>query len=480
VLPFFYDEKDDMLLSVKNFFKSYIDEDFYENIKTVLLAICFFFVIGGYTLTKELKDSVFTNTVGYANIPIAKMWSIILLIGPILLYAKLLDWFRRSHLIYMYFFFYAIVGVICAYLIGHQTVGILNTDIGSHRYFGWFFYFFIDGYAPFIVGLMWAFTNSISKPESVKTNYVIMTVASKLGGISTAGFAWWFLRDYDPNINVYSEVQGYQMLQLIASICLFCVPFVVYALMTCVPGYYLHGYEAAYKVEKQKKHQKKHETWRDSLHSMVSGLVLLVRYPYMLGIMGMIFFWEVLNTWFNYVRISLGHKETVSVSEFGSYLFKQALLTHLIGFVFAIVGTSLFIRWLGERGSLIMIPVLTGSAVVYYLLMPSLTSVTIAFALMRMVNLSLAFPLRESLYIPTTKELKFKTKSWIDGFGAKMSKGVGSIYNYVAENYLSADNMVTQVGFFVCIIVPWLLTAYALGKRFEQAVDHDEVIGADR
>ncbi len=459
-----------MRATIQKIFNSYFDTDYYENLKTFLLALSFFFVIGGYTLAKELKDSVFTNIVGHESLPVAKLWSMVVLVAPLFLYAKLVDWLRRSHLIYIYFFIYAVVGIVCAYYMGHSSVGIPNTDTGPHRYFGWFYYFFIEGYAPFILSLMWAFTNSISKPASVKTNYVVMTIASKLGGITTSGFAWWLLRSYNPAVNMFSEVASYQMLQLLTSICLFCVP-----MMRKIPGRYLHGYEVVYKAEKQKKKESKDVTWWDSVNSMLAGLKLLVRYPYMLGIMGMIFFWEVLNVWINYLRISLGHEETASVSEFGSYLFKQAFYTHLIGFVFAALGTSIIIRLCGERGSLILIPALTGLAVSYYLVVQNLDALALTYIFMRTINYALAYPLRESLYIPTTKELKFKTKSWIDGFGAKMSKGFGSVYNY----YVNIYSYSTHVSFFVGIIAVWLITAHLLGKRFNEAVANNEAIGLD-
>ena len=466
-----------MRSTMKKIFNSYIDTDYYECLKVVLLALSFFFVIGSYTLIKEIKDSVFADIVGHEYLPVAKLWSMIILIAPLFLYAKLVDWFRRSHLIYIYFLLYAVVGLICAYYLGHPVIGIPNTDTGGHRYFGWFFYFFMEGFAPFIVSLMWAFTNSISKPESVKTNYVYMTMTSKLGGMTTAGFAWWFLRNYDPEINLLSDVQSYQLLQVIASIFLVCVPIVTYMLMKYVPGRYLHGYEAVYKAEKKKKKEEKttETTWWDSFASMLSGLKLLVRYPYMLGIMGMIFFWETLNVWVNYLRISMGHEQTGSVGEFGSYLFQQAFYTHIIGFVFAAVGTSLFIRMFGERGSLMLIPLLTGVVIGYYLYVQSLAALGITYVLMRMINSAFAYPLRESLYIPTTKELKFKTKSWIDGFGAKMSKGFGSVYNY----YVNVYSYYSHVTFFICIISTWFLTAYLLGKRFDEAVENDEAIGLD-
>jgi AAA family ATP:ADP antiporter len=33
------------------------------------------------------------------------------------------------------------------------------------------------------------------------------------------------------------------------------------------------------------------------------------------------------------------------------------------------------------------------------------------------------------LYIPTTKDVKFKAKSWIDMFGGRAAKSVGSMIN---------------------------------------------------
>jgi len=464
-----------MRAALKNFFYSYFDVDFYENIKMILLALSFFFVIGGYTIAKELKDSVFINTVGKYNLPMAKLWSTFVFIAPLFLYSKLVDWFRRSQLIYIYFLFYGIAGIACAYYIGHPTIGIPNTNVGAHRYFGWFFYFFMEGYAPFIVSLMWAFTNSISKPSSVKTNYVIMTLSSKLGGLTTAGFAWWFLHTYDVGLDVFSEVQSYQVLQVVASLFLLCVPIVILLLMRYIPGRYLHGYEVVYKAEKQKKKERQSESWWESIKHMFNGVGLLVRYPYMLGIFGMIFCWEALNVWINYMRLSLGHQEAESVSAFGSYLFQQAFYTHVIGFIFAALGTSILIRALGERGSLMLIPILTGCAVSYYLVMGDSASLAITYVVIRMINYALAYPLRESLYIPTTKELKFKVKSWIDGPGAKVSKSFGSVYNLA----VGVNNYYMHLIFFVCIMGVWTITAYMLGKRFDEAVSNNEAIGVE-
>ena len=47
----------------------------YDRLKFIFLSVIFFFVIGGYTVAKELKDSVFVSVVGRSYIPWAKILS---------------------------------------------------------------------------------------------------------------------------------------------------------------------------------------------------------------------------------------------------------------------------------------------------------------------------------------------------------------------------------------------------------------------
>ncbi len=99
---------------------------------------------------------------------------------------------------------------------------------------------------------------------------------------------------------------------------------------------------------------------------------------------------------------------------------------------------------------------------------------------MRAINYGFSYPVRESLYIPTVKEIKFKSKSWIDAFGSKFAKTTGSTFNVFAE-YLGEALIFTAYGiFFAGIIGVWVVAAILLGKRFEKAVAKNEVIGAEK
>jgi ATP/ADP translocase len=49
---------------------------------------------------------------------------------------------------------------------------------------------------------------------------------------------------------------------------------------------------------------------------------------------------------------------------------------------------------------------------------------------------SLYDPVKELLYMPTNEEVKFKAKAWIDVFGARFAKAVGSLFTSAAHGNL--------------------------------------------
>ena len=94
--------------------------------------------------------------------------------------------------------------------------------------------------------------------------------------------------------------------------------------------------------------------------------------------------------------------------------------------------------------------------------------------------MDLVIQCERSLYIPTVKEIKFKSKSWIDAFGTKFAKTGGSSFNVFAE-YLGSNLVFLAYSFFFAgIIGIWFVAALLLGKRFEKALASNEVIGAQK
>lgn len=446
----------------------------HERTKIALLTLAFFCIIGGYTVAKELKDSVFTAIVGRESIPEAKIYFMLFMVPAIFLYSKLVDRLRRYHLLCVYALAYAVIGLILAYLLGHPTIGLPNTVPASNRLFGWFFYFFVESCSPFVVGLFWAFANSITDPKSAQNNYGPMVSGSKLGGMLTAGLAWALLSVTDPTSPLmFSDVVKHQILMGVFSLFLFVVPVVIIVLMRKVSGRYLHGYEAAYQVEKQRSKEGKAET------GVWSGLVMLIKYPYAFGIFCIVFFYELINTVLSYQRVGMAQAGATSVTHVSTYLFKLVFITHFVGFLISLFGTKALLKGLGERICLLLVPISTALLFIYFRFDTSQFAFLSFFVILRSIHYGFSYPVRESLYIPTVKEVKFKSKSWIDAFGQKLAKSGGSFFNYLTRHFDAALFLTAESMFFAAIIGGWVVAAYFLGKRFERAIANNEVIGAE-
>lgn len=446
------------------------DLDKKDLFKIFLLSLAFFCVIGSYTVLKELKDILFVLFVGKAYLGRVKWISMFMLIPATMLYAKLVDCMSRFHLLCFYSGLYGIVGIIIAYFLGDPVMGLENTVADSSRIFGWFIYLFYEGAVPFVVSLFWSFSNSVTSPETAKKGYTLMIAGSKLGGMFTAGLAWMLLTPTSVLGNIgFSDVFIHQFLLAFASVLLCVAPGIVWYLLSQGNQENLHGYEAVYQAEKKEEEQGTDQT------GMLAGFWMLFEQPYILAIFAIIFFYELLNVVLSVQRIGILQE----AGGFSAAMFYQRMVIHSIGVFVSFFGTRVLLKKLGERVCLLLTPILIGLLLIYFMVTYDPHAVLIVFTGLSVLNYAFASPLRESLYIPTVKDIKYKSKSWIDSFGMKISKGSSSAFIEATKNITPGTLLFNcvYISFFSIIVALWILVAWWLGKRYTQAVKNNEVIG---
>jgi AAA family ATP:ADP antiporter len=440
----------------------------HEVLRLITLGISIFLVMGAYTIFKELKDSIFMITVGTQFLPDVKTISLLIMIPMVIFYGWLSQKLNRAYLLICCLLFYGIGGLIATFFLQHHTIGLYNTIAHKSRLFGWFFYLFLEGCSPFLVSAMWSFFNSISHPQDIKNSYIKMTMMSKLGGIVFAGSAWVY-NTYFLVPTLIGEVNQYCNIMLLASIAILLVPIFILILLYNSTNKELRGYSELLEDDSKVKEEKE-------IKNDFFGLSVLLKNWYILGIFGMTFFWEVVNVIFNNLRLNIAFSEATSLCGITAILYKNILCMHLFGLFFVFLGTKNIIKYLGERIALLLIPITTGCAIIGFLLYPTTEMIFITYLIIRAINYTLTFPIREALFIPTTREIQFKTKSWIDSFGQKFSKGCGSIYNKSIQLCTMAASYNIQIGFFAILISLWLLMSYHLGKKWKNIIKNKEII----
>ena len=468
-----------MRIGIVQTIKSLWNVEPHERVKFMFISSTFFAIIAAYTVLKDLKDAIFTDIVGLDFINHAKGFMVFGMVPLVFLFSLLVDKFRRYQLLCFTAALYSFIGFLSAAVIYYGGVGSRVVEPYSlYWFFGWVYYFYVESFSPFVVSVFWAFLNSISTPDNAKKNYGLIVSCSKIGGMFTSGLAWWVLschRNISRDFSI-TETHLHCLLIVISSIILLSVPIIIWRMMRVVPGKYLHGYEVVYQFEKAQSKQDKDET------GMFSGLCMLYKYPYILGIFGITFFYETINVVLGYLRLDIAFSSSGGcLSDASCYLFESRFISHTIGFVISILGTRLLTFYLGERFSLLVMPVTLGCLMIWYACSAAPSGALIlVFGVFQAMHYAFEQPVIEALYIPTVKDIKFKSKSWIDTFGKRLARFTGSGFNIFIVRFATGFAGLAYTVFFTLVIGAWGGISYALGRKYDRVIKRKEIIGAEQ
>lgn len=460
-----------------------------EMIRMLTLASTLFFMIGGYWLLRSLKDPVLTALCGVSVIPKAKMLSVFVVLGVVSIYNRLLDSDLPKHqLFYIFGTFYFFLFTVISFALMHPTIGLENQRADPTRILGWISYCGIESFGSVMVSLFWSFANSNISLETAKASYGVMVATAQVGSI------------IGPTIvSTYAKSVGVAQIYLVGALCMI--------LLQCTMYMYIAKYgsaeenasaEAAAAVAAGAPAAKKKEK-----AGILEGLHLFWKFNYVKGIFAIscLFMVEVTIVDFTMKilardyfadkfpcelgmschdvdvgeELGMSEEATAGFTQFMG-LFGQA--TNTLSFVLSLVGTSAVIRYLGLRLALLIFPTLCLGVIIFVRLHPTLYVVFGAMMTLKACSYAFNNPTKEMLYQPTGSAVKYKAKSWIDIFGARGSKALGSVVTNAFSD--SAANLVSNgslVGMAVASFLIW--NANFMGKKFDEFTESGYIVGED-
>jgi len=452
--------------------------------KVLFLALTFAFMTGTQALWRSLKSAVFSKIVGATLVNSAKLYSIFFMIPLIMVYSKLVDMLQRHQMVYVFTLFHAIGGLGFTYLLAHPTYGVANTVADKGRIVGWAFYFFMESFSAFLATTFWAFANSVNKPNDARNHYGIFVIGSKLGGIFTAGLMWLTLTVCMDRVGYFASFPNFDDqvvipgLLFFGSLLLFCAAGCIYTMMVTVPGYYMHGYEAVYQLEK-KRDKEEPMSWLQSLSKSLEGVYIIATQPYVLGIFMLSLFHDTVMVILDYRVLVTADKAHKTVGALAQFYSLQFLMMHTLGLAIALFGTSFIMRNLGTRLALLVHPIVSLVIAGLTFFFPDPVTFSLCFVTLRASNYGLNHPVREQLYIPTTKQIKFKSKAWTDAFGTRIAKSTGASFNIFADWAYPIMSTRISSAFSAGISVAWIGVSYLLGITLQHAINRKRVIGEE-
>src|SRR5579885_406778 len=431
-------------------------ESWAEVRKFLLMAITFGLIIGVYWTLRPIKDSIFDALVdGKQWLWAAKLVSLFFIVPLVVLYSKLIDTYPRNKVFYGLLGVYTLLTIGFALAFMHPTIGLANKAASGDRWLGWAWYVFVESYGSLIVALFWVIATDITLPESAKRGFPLIALFGQMGNILGPRY-------------LNTKYLGLSNSAPIVAICsglMFLTILMFWYFWTSTPHRLLASY-----------HSKEEEKVAEP--GFFEGLKLLFSKPYLIGIFFIVSVYEIIVTVIDYHFKQSTFGAFSTEAEKSAFLAGYAETVGWIATICLILGISNIQRVLGMRVSLICLPVLIAVAIVLIVLNPD--SLMIAFWIMglsKAINYALNQPTLKQLYIPTTKEARYKTQGWIEMFGSRGAKASASLVNGLRPAVGSVAPFLYAFGIAsLGIIGVWIVLATYVSKVYNKAVDRNEVV----
>jgi len=425
--------------------------------KFIMLGLIFCLLIATYWMLRPLKDSFFGVIVGKGYRGWAKFVSVVLVSVLVLLYSKLLDMFPKRTVLYILTSVYALALFIFMGMLMHPTIGLANTVASPYRMIGWLWYPFVESIGSLVIAAFWAFTADITMPDAAKRGFPIMVLFAQLGNIGGPLSIVLFLQKFGGGAPFVG----------IAGVLLFLAGPLIWLFLKVTPPEYRIGYHGTVSEKKET--------------GFFDGLKLLLTQPYLLCIFAIVSMFEFLAT-----ILDLLFKDEVQVwcpTEMSYTLFisKFAVVVGVIAALSLILRIGELPKLLGIRTSLFLLPILilAGFVVVNIAsgmgyLVPALFGVVAAF---KAINYALNAPTCKQLYIPTTKDAKYKSQAWIETFGSRSAKAGGGVIDITKQFVVSSWQLPVIMLIAIGVVgIIWLPAVWYASKKYGEAIKRNEVV----
>lgn len=407
-----------------------------EAVSALLLALNIFVLLASYYLLKTVREPLILTQGGaeVKSYSSALMALLLLLIVPA--YGVFATRVSRNRLITW----------VTLFLISHLVIFFVLGSAGVHV--GIAFFLWVGIFNVFITAQFWAFANDIYSEEQGKRLFPIVGVGASLGAWVGALMAQWAFGRFDPQSAPYS-------LMLLAAAGLGVSIFITYAV----------------NLREGRNGAPDQASSAEKPLGKEGGFKLVFTQRYLLLIAILIVLMNVVNTTGGFIldkvvttefsRQAANDSEMqVMIGQFyGNFYGWQ----NLLGFLIQLFLVSRIFKYIGIRGALFVLPCLALGSYALFIAAPILTIIQIVKMAENSTDYSLQNTVRHALFLPTSREAKYKAKTAIDTFFWRLGDMLQALIVFVGVHLAFAIQHFAMVN--VIFVGIWLLVVRALARE---------------
>lgn len=410
----------------------------------LMLMLNIFLVLTAYSILKPVRDALLPASGGaeiksYAG---AAMAGLLLFVVPA--YGKFASRVRRIWLINGMTLFF-ISNLILFYFLALAEVPL-----------GLVFFLWIGIFNLMITAQFWAFANDVYTEEQGKRLFAIVGFGSSLGAVLGAKISGW----------LFKPLGAYPMMLVGAGI-------LVAAMMVCnainqaerskrVPGTSKAGPAAP----------------SEEPLSQEGGFHLVLRDKYLLLIAFMMLVLNLVNTTGEFIlrktvdrlvsqMVTSGQTGGLDASQIiGTFYADYQFWVNLLSALLQLFVVSRVLKFVGVRGALFFLPLIALGSYAMITFVPVLAFIRFGKILENSTDYSIQNTTRHALFLPTSRDAKYKAKAAIDSFFWRAGDGLSALLVFVGAQ-LAFDVQTFAVA-NIAFVVVWLLLVVGIASRHRQ------------
>ena len=441
-------------LMLERFLKPFADVREGEGTTAILLMLNLFVLLTSYLIIKTVREALILAGGGAEVKSYAAAGQALLLLLVVAWYGSFASKVNRIKLINGVTLFFI------SHLIAFYVLGQLQVALGVA------FFLWVGIFNLLLIAQFWAFANDLYTREQGERLFAIVAFGGSLGAILGPVLAGW----------LFAPIGAYRLMLVAAALLAICI------LITNVVN----------SRENQRRQTQPAKPAIDAPLGRAGGFALIVAQPYLLLIAILMVLLNLVNTTGEFVlgkKVAEEARLTVSTEQeraairnangetseetekatqafIGEFYANFFFWVNLVGAAIQLLLVSRIIKYIGVAGSLFFLPVISLFSYSLMVLFPILGYIQLAKIVENSTDYSLQNTTRQALFLPTSREMKYKAKAAIDTFFVRIGDVLSAAVVFVGTYWLF--NTETFATINIALVAIWLPLVAVIGRRYKK------------
>lgn len=419
---------------------------------SLLMFSYFFLVITSFWILKPLKKSLFISFYDQTGFDIlswhlrgsqaeliAKVLNMVVAFLAVVVFTWLVRRFRRQQLSLIFSAFFIACYIVFSLVVSKP--GDLSV---------WAFYLFGDLFSTLMVATFFAFLNDSVTPDAAKRLYGLVG----MGGVTGGAFGSSFVRVWIDQVSISSWLW-------------ICVVFALLISLIAVIAGRLVAKNPPPSVETVKKDIPAKKKGNPALE----GARLVFASPYLISIIGIVGLYEIVSTIMDF-QFTATIEHYLDGPAIGRQFSTIFTITNWVSMLVQFFLTSFIMTRFGLRTALMILPLAVLAGSFGFLALPILWVGSLLNTADNGFSYSINQSAKETLYVPTTREEKYKAKAFIDMFVQRFAKAIAVGVSLLITTIFAEFSSIRWLSLVtILLVVAWIFAVRFAGARFRQMTE---------